>query len=183
MTNDTKTGLVFAGIAVTVLLIGSFIYFFGMGVEVQPKDQTLQRALPPAPPAKTSGSLEQPIAEHGPENAEPETPASQKETKGAYLDYSTENFDRAVLARHKIVLFFHAPWCPFCRAADKAFTERLGEIPQNVTVLKTDYDTSSDMKTKYGVTYQHTFVQVDSNMNLITKWNGGDIDTLKQNIK
>jgi hypothetical protein len=49
--------------------------------------------------------------------------------------------------------------------------------------LKTDYDSNNELKKKYGVTYQHTFVQIDSNGNMITKWNGGDIDTLKQNLK
>jgi hypothetical protein len=50
-------------------------------------------------------------------------------------------------------------------------------------VFKTDYDTSNDLKTKYGVTYQHTFVQIDSSGNAITKWVGGDTAALIKNIK
>jgi hypothetical protein len=47
-----------------------------------------------------------------------------------------------------------------------------------VTVLKIDYDSNTQLKQKYGVTYQHTFVQIDNNESLVTKWNGGDIDNL-----
>jgi len=36
------------------------------------------------------------------------------------------------------------------------------EIPENVNLLKVDYDNSTDLKEKYGVTMQHTFVLVDN---------------------
>ena len=36
---------------------------------------------------------------------------------------------------------------------------------------------------KYGITYQHTFVQIDAEGKEITKWNGGKIDELLTNIK
>jgi thiol-disulfide isomerase/thioredoxin len=84
---------------------------------------------------------------------------------------------------NKVVLFFHAPWCPFCRAANTAFLQRADEIPSGVVVLKTDYDTNTELKRKYGVTYQHTFVQIDANGNQVSKWNGGDIDNLKKYLK
>jgi hypothetical protein len=35
-----------------------------------------------------------------------------------------------------------------------------------------DYDNSDELKKKYGVTYQHTLVQVDKDGNLIKKWSG-----------
>lgn len=102
---------------------------------------------------------------------------------GAYKDYSADTVKAEQSAGQKVVLFFHAPWCPFCKAADLAFKAKLDQIPFGVTVLKTDYDSNTELKKKYGVTYQHTFVQIDSNGNMITKWNGGDIDALKQNLK
>ncbi len=102
---------------------------------------------------------------------------------GAYKDYSESTVKDEQAQGQKVVLFFHAPWCPFCKAADSAFKSKLGEIPSGVTVLKTDYDSNTDLKKKYGVTYQHTFVQIDQQGNMVTKWNGGDIDSLKTNIK
>ena len=102
---------------------------------------------------------------------------------GSYEDYSPSKIASEHAEGNKVVLFFHATWCPYCKAANAAFTSRASEIPAGVTVLKTDYDSNDELKKKYGVTYQHTFVQVDASGNMITKWNGGDIDALKQNIK
>ena len=82
-----------------------------------------------------------------------------------------------------ILLFFYAAWCPYCRTADKAFTDNLDKIPAGVTVLKTDYDSNSDLKKKYGVTTQHTFVQIDDKQEKVTLWVSGDVELLQKNIK
>ena len=81
---------------------------------------------------------------------------------GSYKDYSIATVEAEQKAGNKVVLFFHAPWCPFCKAANTEFMSRANEIPSGVTVLKTDYDSNSELKQKYGVTYQHTFVQIDN---------------------
>ncbi|MEK7618560.1 MAG: thioredoxin family protein [Patescibacteria group bacterium] len=111
------------------------------------------------------------------------TRGGQKMTKGTYVEYSPAALAEASKNGGKAILFFYAPWCPFCKVADAAFTSRTGDIPAGVTVLKTSYDNEKELKTKYGVTYQHTFVQIDAQGNQITKWNGGDIDSLKTNLK
>lgn len=38
--------------------------------------------------------------------------------------------------------------------------------------MKVNYDNSKELKTKYGVTYQHTLVQVDKDGKLLKKWAG-----------
>ena len=77
-----------------------------------------------------------------------------------------------------VVLFFHASWCPTCKSADSAISG--GTLPEGLTVLKVDYDSETELKKKYGVTYQHTFVQVDKDGNQLKKWTGsrsiGDIE-------
>lgn len=103
--------------------------------------------------------------------------------EGAYKDYSATTVNSEQAAGQKVVLFFHAPWCPFCRTADSAFQAQLDKIPDGVTVLKTDYDSQTELKQKYGVTYQHTFVQIDNQGNQIIKWSGGDVDTLIANLR
>jgi thiol-disulfide isomerase/thioredoxin len=85
-----------------------------------------------------------------------------------YSEYNTDKLS----ATHKNVLFFHASWCPACRWADKNFAS--SDIPQNVNLLKVDYDTSAELKEKYGVTMQHTFVLVDSEWEMIKKWSGSN---------
>ena len=96
----------------------------------------------------------------------------------AYQEYSTEKLSLA--ASGKVVLFFHATWCPICRALDTELLANLSKIPTDVHILKVDYDTSDVLKKKYGVTYQHTFVQVDAKGDLIAKW--GDASTLAEVI-
>ncbi len=107
--------------------------------------------------------------------------ATVSTTAGQYVDYSPDAF--AAAADKKRVLFFHAKWCPFCRTADAEISGNLGDLPNDTVVFKTDYDTQSELKKKYGVTYQHTFVQVDANGNAITKWTGGGLDEINSNVR
>ncbi len=108
------------------------------------------------------------------------TNSVSQNTAGEYTDYTEAAF--AAASGTKRVYFFHAKWCPTCQAANTAFNENLSEIPDNVVLFKTDYDTETTLKQRYGITYQHTFVQVDENGNELAKWNGGDIDELQENI-
>lgn len=98
---------------------------------------------------------------------------------GVYLAYSQAAYDSS--AAKKRVLFFHATWCPTCKAANLEFEANLGKIPEDVVLLKTDYDTENALKQKYGITYQHTFVLVDSEGNELKKWSGGGITQLIAN--
>ncbi|MCA9353280.1 thioredoxin family protein [Candidatus Nomurabacteria bacterium] len=97
-----------------------------------------------------------------------------------------EAYDPAKLALAedgKVVLFFHAPWCPTCSLLNKDIEANLSSIPEGVHILKVDYDTSSELKQKYGVTYQHTLVLVDKDGNMIEKWSGGDtLETILEKI-
>ena len=90
---------------------------------------------------------------------------------GSYEEYSSEKIVMAS-ATHDVVLFFRASWCPTCKAVDADIKAHLKEIPESLTILDVNYDNSTEMKKKYGVTYQHTFVQVDAQGNLIKKWSG-----------
>jgi thiol-disulfide isomerase/thioredoxin len=87
---------------------------------------------------------------------------------------SYEPYDQSKLALAKtgpVVLFFHAAWCPDCRAIEKDILS--SSIPKGLTILKVDYDSSQELKKKYGVTIQHTFVKVDSDGKMLKKWSGG----------
>lgn len=113
---------------------------------------------------------------------------SQPDTNGLaerYVDYSTQTLAKATENNGKAVVFFKASWCPSCVAADKDFKANFDKVPQNVTILKTDYDTATDLKKKYDITSQDTFVQIDSQGNEITKWNSGGegLKTLLANLK
>ncbi|MCF7834286.1 MAG: thioredoxin family protein [Candidatus Pacebacteria bacterium] len=89
---------------------------------------------------------------------------------GSYELYSAEKI--ALASDNNVVLFFRASWCPTCKAVDKDIRANLDEIPSDLVLLDVDYDKSSELKKKYGVTYQHTFVQVDKEGNMLKKWSG-----------
>ena len=90
---------------------------------------------------------------------------------GSYEAYAPEKVALASLT-HDVVLFFRASWCPTCKAVDADIKANLSKIPSSLAILDVNYDNSTALKQKYGVTYQHTFVQVDAQGNLIKKWSG-----------
>jgi thioredoxin 1 len=98
--------------------------------------------------------------------------SAMMQKEGVYTAYSADSLTMA--QKGKTVLFFHASWCPSCRSTDADIAKNLSGIPSGVTILKTDYDKEVALKQKYGVTMQHTFVEVDSSGNMIQKWSGGD---------
>ena len=104
---------------------------------------------------------------------------STTKANSRYISYSSSSFAGA--ADRKRVLFFHAVWCPLCKTANDEFTQKNDQIPDDVVVFKTDYDTEKELKAKYTITYQHTFVLVDKQGNEVKKWNGGGIDELVLN--
>src|SRR5690606_19178402 len=94
------------------------------------------------------------------------TPATDEPTTtaGAYVDYS----DGAIEATPgPKVLFFHASWCPQCRALDEDLRAR--GVPDGLTVFKVAYDSRTDLRQKYGVTIQTTVVFVDDSGALISR--------------
>ncbi len=90
---------------------------------------------------------------------------------GAYLPYEASKL--AMANSGDVVLFFRASWCPSCRALDADINAHRGDIPAGLTILDVNYDTETALKQKYGVTYQHTLVQVAADGTLIKKWSGG----------
>lgn len=91
---------------------------------------------------------------------------------GTYTTYSADKV--AMAETGDVVLFFKASWCPSCRALDADIKSNIDAIPAGVTILEVDYDKSNELRQKYGVTTQHTLVQIDAEGNLVKKWTGGN---------
>lgn len=82
--------------------------------------------------------------------------------------YTTYNSNKLVNAQYgKVILFFHATWCPSCKGLDTDIKNNVGNIPNDTLILKVDYDSNPDLKSKYKVTSQHTLVQVNQNGDLL----------------
>lgn len=98
-----------------------------------------------------------------------EDPAMAKE--GAWVDQAAYEADAPMFhAAGDVVLFFNASWCPTCKATVESLDA--DGVPPGLTVVSVDYDAATDLKKQYGVTVQHTFVQVDEQGNQEAKFTG-----------
>lgn len=59
------------------------------------------------------------------------------------------------------VLFFHAAWCPACKANNQKLNDWYGSSDFSRSVYKIDFDTATDLRSKYRVTGQDTFILID----------------------
>lgn len=75
---------------------------------------------------------------------------------GDYVDYEPGIIEATPGTK---ALFFHASWCPKCRALEEDILA--SEIPDNFTIIKVDFDTATELRQRYAVTLQTTIVYVD----------------------
>lgn len=126
--------------------------------------------------ATSQTQVSQPIAE--------EKANTRTDFEKHFVAYSETNLEKAT-KNGKAVVFFHASWCPLCSEAEADLKSNWGKVPSDVTILKTDYDSSKELKAKYGVVSQDTWVQVDESGRELAKWNSGGkgLQTLLANLK
>lgn len=86
--------------------------------------------------------------------------------------YSPGCAERYASADKKTVLFFRAYWCGACADAAAHIADEAAKGPADLVVLEVDYDDSAELKRKYGVTLQHTFVQVGPDGEELGQWTG-----------
>ena len=122
-------------------------------------------ATPSAPPSPDAPSPEPAV--------EPPAGEADEPAPGAYVDYSE---DALATASGTKVLFFHAPWCPQCRALESDILA--AGVPAGVTVLKVDYDSRQDLRQQYGVRIQTTVVALDGDGNATATFVAYDEPTL-----
>jgi len=91
---------------------------------------------------------------------------------GSYITLAEYDADRSAYDSTDVVLFFNASWCSTCKVARDNIEADLAAIPSGLTIVVVDFDTANDLRQKYGVTVQHTFVQVDAAGTELAKWSG-----------
>jgi thiol-disulfide isomerase/thioredoxin len=101
--------------------------------------------------------------------------------RGNYVSY--QNYEQEVekYQDSKVVMFFNAAWCSTCKIARDNFESSLDQIPSDLTIVVVDFDNSDDLRKKYGITVQHTLVQIDANGESLKKWSGST--TIDQIVK
>jgi methionine-R-sulfoxide reductase len=83
-----------------------------------------------------------------------------------YQNYSPEVLKNAT--EKNIVLFFHADWCSTCKSFEKkVLTET---IPDDILILKVNYDTELELRKEYNIVTQTSFVLIDNKWNLRKRW-------------
>ncbi|MGE0819360.1 MAG: thioredoxin family protein [Candidatus Nanopelagicales bacterium] len=130
--------------------------------------------------AATSAGTSAPTAEVSSAAPSSTQPAPSPSASGAasvaardgYVTYADYAADPAAFSAGPVVLFFHADWCPKCRETDANLTADPASLPDGLTVVKLDFDGETALRQQYGVTVQHTFVQVDASGQKVGVWTG-----------
>lgn len=144
-----------------LLIVGALAIIGGIGYVVYQQNSPNSAYVTNNLQQSTSGTTQE---------TAPSANEKSSTSPGSYEDYSEAALNKANAGN--VVLFFNASWCPDCRATVRDIEANLENIPEGLTILSVDYDRYADLKKKYGVTYQHTFVQVDESGNQLKKWSG-----------
>lgn len=102
---------------------------------------------------------------------------------GEYITLADYNANQSVYSSSTKVLFFHASWCPICQGIHKELTADISRLPAGVTLIKTDFDSETSLRKKYGVTTQYTFVQIDNDGNRQKSWSATNLDKVIAGIQ
>jgi thiol-disulfide isomerase/thioredoxin len=84
----------------------------------------------------------------------------------------------ALAAKGTTVVFFYAAWCPSCRATVTELNANWDKVNPGLTLVIADYDKEQALKSKFGVTYQDTFVLLDRGGKGVAVWNSGGVKGL-----
>lgn len=177
----TNSKIVMVGLG-SILVVGLGWYIFIQRPEQLAMEKAKEQAMMPTITVSAMVKEEEVMVKPT------ETVMMDKAKESRYTVFASAMELKKVTAEKK-VLYFYANWCPTCIPANAEFESRYKEIPENVVVVRVNYndtDTNSEEKalaTRYGITYQHTFVQVDAKGDVVKKWNGGGLDELIMNIK
>lgn len=110
-----------------------------------------------------------------PDSSMSETPSASETTNeaaGDYIPYESFVTSGDKYSDSKVVLFFNAVWCSTCQQARENIEASLGKIPKDLAIVVVDFDDSIELRKKYDVTVQHTFVEIDSGGEPLGTWSG-----------
>lgn len=159
-----------------------FIVSRNQGAEGEPGDSDQEVYIDETGEAVESAGSSESAGETEPTSVDEGT-SGVRSAGATQVDYKDDATTYAYARDGRALIFFHASWCPTCKAAQQDLDKNISSLPKDLIIIKTDYDTTKELQKKYGVTYQHTWVQVDENGNLLTKWTGGETPEIAKNLK
>ena len=123
----------------------------------------------------TMMKADKPAADGTMMKAEPMMDRSAYDLKGLGMQvvaFTTEAAAQALAKNSTVVYYFAATWCPTCQAMHADLKKNFDKIPKTVTLIYVNYDKSAELKKKYGVSTQHTFVTLGAMGEKKRVWNG-----------
>jgi thioredoxin 1 len=124
------------------------------------------------PAAAVTSSAAPTSSEPAPTPTPEPTDAAPAPAPGSYISLAEYEADKAAYDAGDVVLFFNASWCSTCKIARDNLTADPAAIPEGLTIVTVDFDEATDLKQQYGVTLQHTFVQIGPDGAELAKWSG-----------
>lgn len=107
-----------------------------------------------------------------------------------YLEFNTEDYQKAKAEGNTIFLDFYANWCPVCRAEEPIIYEGFNELESDKVVgFRVNYkdnETSDDEKAlakEFDITYQHTKVILKNGKQVLKTQDTWDKDTFNQELQ
>ncbi len=96
--------------------------------------------------------------------------ATENESPSKYLDYSKEEYDKALADKRVLVIFFIANWCPECLNQDRLFRNVLEDLTKEGVVglrshiLDSETTTETDaLAKKFNIAKENSIVILDKN--------------------
>lgn len=153
-----KTASIIVGVIVLILGIGYFV----TNSETEPNQRAQGITQVDTPQYSDDVTTQDTTPDSDTKSAAQtnETKTDNAATTGTYQTYDAKKIAQSN-AEH-IFLFFHATWCPSCRALDADIASNIDSIPEGVAIYKIDYDTATELKRQYGVTTQHSIIEIDT---------------------
>jgi hypothetical protein len=151
--------IIVGSIAVFVLVSGVFVVMNNNDDSSSSPEATNNVA------AQFETTTEQGIAQ-AEESVETNTTTEKIATSGSYVNYSSTAVAEATGTER--VLFFHAEWCSTCKFFENSI--KTTGVPEGITILQADFDNDTDLKARYGVNVQSTFVLIDENGEVVKTW-------------
>ncbi|MCB9834484.1 thioredoxin family protein [Candidatus Nomurabacteria bacterium] len=167
---NNKIKWIIGSIAIGVVLVTAVFIFSNKDRDIQPSDSAVGISSQSESEAMQEQEEQEESVQAQVDSSDQQSVGqSSLEAESGYIDYDPAQLARA--DNGDVVLFFHAGWCPTCKILDQSLTNT-DFLSTGITVMKLDYDSETELKNQYGVTSQHTLVQVDSQGNLIKSWRG-----------
>lgn len=78
--------------------------------------------------------------------------------KNDFITYSREAHAKAMTEGKTTLVFFHAPWCPVCKAQEPKVLAHLNGDAKHVVAFKVDFDSNMEVRKEMNVQKQSTLI-------------------------